>query len=597
MSEESQITVLAPKTVEPTMEVLRYKEELAAKMGLPSPYGMTIMKELAKDLVESGMVPRHWNNNPMAVYGAALRGREMGMQPMESIFEAFWPAPGGNLGMYAKKMLQLMHKGGVTSEFLKEDVESCEILFTPPVPHIPYTARFHISEAKDAKLVKDDSNWAKWRTDMNRARAISRGWRALSGTFQGGLNGGGLYSKEEMEDTGMLDSSVGEPSESDQRRTEVLAAQEAKYHVAVKVKPVEPTAEQVKESPKVEAQEPDKPAQPNVATKPIEYEVWAIMTNGSGEPKPLLCSEPKPTNDKASAVSMAQAQSNETGLPHQVVMHNPNTNERTNCDLLKPTVKPVEITTKAKPETRAKSPEVNAFKARLVALAKVMGLVEKTALSRFGLFLAGYTGYPTVADFKASATTEVKYAALEELEAMIHAGAAREMHDEWNEFGAGFEESGKRRHRWAGEIQKFLEGKWPKHPDCISLGRKLARAWQLEPRHFEKWFESQDLDFLPIESVTPFLRVLLRTRRGIDLMKACKSLDQPIWDIVDQIETKILKGKLEDSNVGEIESAITQFVELVKGKPVAASTPVPAPIVAEEPPAAEEDTNLFEGQW
>ena len=159
----------------PSLEVLKYKEELAAKMGLPSPYGMGLMKEMAADLVASGMVPKHFANNPMAVYLAAMRGREMGLDPMESVLETFWAAPGNNLSMYSRKMLQILHRGGVTSKFITETAEQCEILFTPPAPHEPYTARFNIEEAKTAKLVKDDSNWMKWRIDMNRARAISRG--------------------------------------------------------------------------------------------------------------------------------------------------------------------------------------------------------------------------------------------------------------------------------------------------------------------------------------------------------------------------------------------------------------------------------------
>lgn len=179
------------------MEMLRYKEELAEKAGLPSPFGMKLIKEACVDMVQSGMVPSHFANNPMGAYMAAMRGREMGLSPIESIFETFWSAPGGRLGMYSQKMLDLMHRGGVKTQFLKNTAEECEIVFTPPAPHETYTAYFHFSEAQNARLVKDDSNWKKWPADMCKARAISRGWRAMLGTFKGGA---ALYSKEELED-------------------------------------------------------------------------------------------------------------------------------------------------------------------------------------------------------------------------------------------------------------------------------------------------------------------------------------------------------------------------------------------------------------
>lgn len=191
MPEEKTLTEVA------SLEQLKYKEQLAEKMGLPSSYGMNLMKEVCNDMVQSGMVPKHFGDNPMAVFMAAMRGREMGLSPAESIFETFWSAPGGRLGMYSAKMLDIMHRGGVTTKFVSNTATECEITFTPPAPHQPYTAIFKIEEAKAAGLVKPDSNWVKWPSDMCKARAIARGWRAMLGAFKGGAN---LYAKEELED-------------------------------------------------------------------------------------------------------------------------------------------------------------------------------------------------------------------------------------------------------------------------------------------------------------------------------------------------------------------------------------------------------------
>lgn len=219
----------APAPPEVSMEVLKYKEELLQKMGLPSAYGMEIMKKLCYDLVESGFAPSHFKGNPMALYLAAMRGREMDLSPIESILETFWAAPGGRLGMYANKMLDIMHRRNVISKFITETKDRCEILFTPPAPHIPYNAIFDFAEAITANLVKPDSNWIKWPSDMNKARAIARGWRALAGTFKGAAN---LYAKEELEDMAPEYVAAQPDLPADQPVVEVLAGRRKKVAAA-----------------------------------------------------------------------------------------------------------------------------------------------------------------------------------------------------------------------------------------------------------------------------------------------------------------------------------------------------------------------------
>lgn len=180
-----------------SLEVMKFEEEMAERAGLPSPKAMSILKQVCREFVESGFAPVQFKQNPAALFMAAMRGREMGLSPAESIFETFWAAPGGRLGMYSNKMLDLMHRGGVKTEFKENGNESCVILCTPPGDHKPFLAEFHIQEAKVAGLVKPDSNWEKWPADMCKARAVSRAYRSLAGTFKGS---GNFYSKEELED-------------------------------------------------------------------------------------------------------------------------------------------------------------------------------------------------------------------------------------------------------------------------------------------------------------------------------------------------------------------------------------------------------------
>lgn len=194
---QQEVVTTLPPTPEQKLEMTRMKESIAKEFGLPSPYGMELMKQICRDMVESGLVPQHFARNPMAVYAAALRGKEMGLTIPESIFETFWAAPGGRLGMLAAKMLQIMNKGGVNVKYLTLTEEEAVIEFTPPRREA-VTVTFHIREAKRAGLLKPDSNYAKWPEDMCRSRCISRGWRMLLGTFDGGAN---FYSREELEDS------------------------------------------------------------------------------------------------------------------------------------------------------------------------------------------------------------------------------------------------------------------------------------------------------------------------------------------------------------------------------------------------------------
>ena len=260
MSDAAQATPTpAPTPPETSLELKKYQEDLAIKYGLPSPFQTGLLKQMAFDMVASGMVPAHFKSNPMAVYMAITRGREMGLEPMESVLESFWAAPGGRLGLYAAKMLDLIHRKGIRTKFIREDKDGCEILFTPPGDHDPYTARFFFEEAKTARLVKEDSkdsNWYKWPADMCRARAISRGWRALAGVV--GAGGATPYSKEELDD---MEYETVSPANGSTPEVQVPKEEPAKAgrkpkEKTITVEPVQETASGAQHA----GQEPSRPA-------------------------------------------------------------------------------------------------------------------------------------------------------------------------------------------------------------------------------------------------------------------------------------------------------------------------------------------------
>lgn len=602
---ENELTTQA----QPNMEMLRYKEELAEKMGLPSPFGMQLLKQTCQDMVDSGMVPAHFKGNPMAVYGAAMRGREMGLNPIESVMETFWAAPGGRLGMYASKMLDLLHRGGVKSKFLKEDVDGCEILFTPPNGHEPYTAKFYTAEAQAAGLLKPDSNWQKWRSDMNRARAISRGWRALLGTFKGGT--ANLYSKEEMEDSGMLDevSSTGEPSDADRKRAEVLAAKAANPMGDFVVKPK--TQAPREESPIIDAEpepEPEPVPTGEKAAQPddIVYEIHTLLKLASGGARPIPCGAEPPHTSKETAALRAQALANTNGEDHMLIRVNRTTGERSEDLVLKAPAKPkAEPQPEAKPEAKPepKPLKSNAVK-RLEALRQKLPveMTAKTFATKANGFVAAYVG--------------VAIQDLGKTNAAVINDAIDALAEQIDKDPAGFEKfpapSGQERKARYTAMAEYLKTQWPDDELLQTLGLKLARLRGFTAEEFKLWFGDRNiaLNTVPIQPISKdgrtepmsqaeaYLRLALRVPRLASyLLKACREHKLSIAFALDQIETRALGGPVATADQEQIEKATQAYLDAIaqeaeKEQKAAAEAAAPAP-ASDDSASDDESAGLF----
>ncbi len=621
MSEPQQPTTLsAPITVPASMETLKYKEELAAKMGLPSPYGMSLLKEACQDIVASGFAPSCFKANPSAVFLAAMRGREMGLDPFESILETFWASPQGRLGMYSNKMLYIMHQRGVTSEFIKEDAEGCEILFTPPPPHGPYTARFAATEAKDAGLIKPDSNWVKWRTDMNRARAISRGWRALAGTF--GKGTANMYSQEEIQD---FEPASNEPTAEDQRRVEVLAAKDD-FRVALKpqVVPIKPEEEDVhpittslREHAKLAQEDTARrmasslhssgasttaPVASAESHKPTVAPISVMKSASVGPtvstelpfvinvltPSGLQPVNEPPQSTLGMAMLRARALSNESHMTYTVTRGG----ETVGVVPLPVDEPKADAPLPPKPEPpkaeapKAADPLREQVKARLAALVKIIDpspkAVSKTWLTRFNSFVAGYlgVGLKNLPSYVGEWLEPVA-----ELEACI----ARDV----DEFRAGPERAGQSAKKRTLELRSYCESKWG-DARTRELAYALARQWGLDAPQFGKWVEYHDLDFIQLVDLHAFLRLALRTRSADKLLKHARNTKSiTVAEGVAGIEYTC--GPLEQAGTKAVESALTQVLESRTAAPQAA----PPPALRPNPPAPTDgleddgDTGLF----
>jgi len=575
-------TTTPPVEREVSMEIMKYKEELAEKMGLPSPYGMQLMKQVAQDLVSSGMLPKHWGTNPMAVFGAAIRGRELGLSPMESAMETFWQAPGGNLGMYAKKMLQLMHQNGVTSKFLREDAEECQILFTPPAPHEPYTAKFEAAEAVIAGLDKPDSNWKKWRTDMNRARAISRGYRALLGTFGKASNFAG-YSKEEMEDTGMtgevtVDATPQPPEGKYTSAPKAATAPVVDAKVNGAAEPPKATAK-----PKTKAQEHAEAARataPPPATDTGKV-IFEIHRHGvDGKPHHL---KDEDSASKEGQRMRAQALANETGYIHEIVEFSGG--ERVSMGRFQP---PKPISPDAEPPVAAapaKSAEPAQDQARIRArfndlIASIKStdagkdLKDNVVGGTVKAFLCAYLGVdqlPVAESSYFSAMPDCAMAIRYSLEDLLKNPRA---------VGTNL---AKDNVAWE-QLTKHSCSNWD--ANVIGLMRELARQRGNSCEEMQKHLKlvmgkDWDMDVTPGDA-RAYFRVALKARQAGALWKLCAEHKMPFATTVGQMELKEL-GTLpvEKCKEKDVDEAIGRVI--TKTKKVAAEKP--------EPPAAPPSDN------
>jgi hypothetical protein len=252
--------------------------------------------------------------------------------------------------------------------------------------------------------------------------------------------------------------------------------------------------------------------------------------------------------------------------------------------------------------TPVPQPSTDGAKARAEALVGKLGLPAKTANQRLNVFMAAFVGVKP-AEFKAQ-PADLKMQALEEAEAIVAA--------DLNEFSSGPEEAGKRRRRWRDEIRSYLEVQWPKHPETVVLGCKLARQWNLTPNAFQQWFQSDNvaLDFRTQTDSHAILRMLLKTREAAALLKVSKQYGIPLGSkdgadgIIDQIEKRALLCSVEDAPVDQLNKAITAYVLAAKDEFSKPAKSEPSPAVAEPepvPPAAVEENpeqdNLFSDTW
>jgi hypothetical protein len=621
-------------------ELTKVTEEQAKEIGLPSPQAVEYMMSIANMLLTSALItpdmepPKEaiqalvaakWEQKEIDLYrdqviksnamAKMLVGREMGMQTMESLQDVDI-VKGKIFVRYPQLFGQIVKKGCKVKQIERSEKRAA-VEVTRPDMEDPEVYEFTIEDAKRAGLTsggKPEYNQYLLRPRvMLWSRLISEVYRAVGGRSN-------IYTQEEKAE--VTSSTMDAPTESDQRRVEVLQAQEEKYKVGLKatVEPIKETAPQttnVVEMPTKAADPKPEPVGQEVTKepepKPIQYEIHVMMaTAGNSKLKPVIC--PNETQlDKTAASLRAQAMANDTGHIHVVVQFDPSAQDRgetcrsevARCHPPKKQATPAadkpappqetkpELAPEPEPEPKAaeKAPDAAkaAAKERLEALVPIVGIPGPTAMRRFTAYMAGFVGCP-LKEFTAQ-PLDKRMAALESLEYTIRADK--------EEFNSGPEQSGERRAKRYNSVLEFLTNLWKGHPDTIALGMKLFQQWDQSAEQFQKWVQMDniELDFRPMDDVHASIRLLLRTREGAYLMKTCKDHNLSVAACLDQIEKRALMAKVEDAPASSIENAIKAYIQTVKEelrKPVA--KPEPEPVPEPEPPAAEPEPPAAEGE-
>ena len=203
----------------------KYTEQDALSVGLPSPEGLNLLVIFANQMIGTPFIPKALANGPNPagnILAVVLTGREDGFGPMESL-RSYWISPDGRLARYADSMMSKMRRHGFKFP-IQEFTNERAVLKGVRPDGDEYQSVFTIEDAKRAGLTNKDI-WQKYPSKMLKARVIGDVYRFLAADL-----GGPTYAAEEIQDL-EPESSMAEPSDADQKRADVLAAQESEFKV------------------------------------------------------------------------------------------------------------------------------------------------------------------------------------------------------------------------------------------------------------------------------------------------------------------------------------------------------------------------------
>lgn len=130
---------------------------------------------MSEQLAQSGMLPRHLNGKPAAVFAITLAGAELGIGAMAACRSI--NVLQGKLAIDAGAQLGLAISGGVRPEWLHSDEEAARLRLSRD-GFKPHEQTFTMQEAQRAGLVRQGP-WKQYPAAMLRARCITAAIRAF----------------------------------------------------------------------------------------------------------------------------------------------------------------------------------------------------------------------------------------------------------------------------------------------------------------------------------------------------------------------------------------------------------------------------------
>lgn len=193
--DKRQLTMAVKQTATSVMDPIEYQQT----------------RILAKDLIESGALPKTVRNQEQAIV-MITAGREMGMAPFEAIHDLYFVE--GQLNIYGKATPTALRRAGWRIEKYEETEDSCTATVFNPKTSERITDTYTFEDAELSGFTKDRNGFLKfgWKKGANRKRKLRYG--ALSQIIHtyipevlGSCAGVGDYTEDYMEAQQGIDAS------------------------------------------------------------------------------------------------------------------------------------------------------------------------------------------------------------------------------------------------------------------------------------------------------------------------------------------------------------------------------------------------------
>jgi hypothetical protein len=147
-------------------------------VNIPTSHEWKVYATMAKNVAAGNNFLAKNMGGEAGIVSVMLYARELGVPPMQAIFDGFHSIQ-GKIEMSARLINRLLRQQGHKIEIKRLDNEGCVIYGERKDTGEKYTSEYTIEDARKAKLVKTESNWEKHPEDMVFARALSRLGRRL----------------------------------------------------------------------------------------------------------------------------------------------------------------------------------------------------------------------------------------------------------------------------------------------------------------------------------------------------------------------------------------------------------------------------------